>query len=113
MKAYATNEKEWWEIVNHWWDQIVDMASDQLDLSSPAFQTPGKPESPMTGRTVMEEMNSLKQNQDPKLARYFNAVWGLASDAYAYSKPGWTQLCDLCSEEYVLYENQIPSEDTK
>lgn len=40
---------------------------------------------------------------DPKIVRYFNGAWCLASDAYAWSVPFWGAFCDLCSEEWVLH----------
>ncbi len=98
---------DYWAVCDKWWDQIIEMAADQLDLNSPAFDIPGKSESPMTGRTILEEMNFLKRERSTKLPRYFNAIFHLASEAYAYSKPGWSQLCDLCSEDWAIQ----PEED--
>lgn len=104
--SYPKNKSEWWTLVDQWWDQIVIMASDQLDLDGLSYEIPGNPGSPITGRTVIQELIHLKQTQNSKIARYFNAIWGLAPDSYAYSKSGWGQLCDLCSEEYVLHEDE-------
>lgn len=101
--------EEWWDSVDDNWDNLLELASAQLDLNSPAHERPGQEDSPMTGLTIIEEMNSLKRGRNPKLARYFAGIWTLASDAFARSRPpGWITLCDLCSEEYVLNEGQEP-----
>lgn len=104
--AIIETEQDWWNLVDYQWDNLLVMAGDQLDLNHDAYEDPGNPESKMTGRRVLEEMVYLKKQKDPKLARYFNAIWGLASDSYAYSVPGWSDLCDLCSEEWALYESE-------
>lgn len=106
--SYPKNRDEWWLQVHNHWDALLNIIADQMDLNHEAFETPGNPESPMTGRKILQELIYLKEFRDSKLARYFNAAFHLASEAYAYSVPGWNQLCDLCSEEYVLHEDQIP-----
>ena len=99
------NKNDWWTLLESNWDNILNIASDQLDVNSLAFEIPGNPESKMTGRNVLQEMNHLKIIKDSNISRYLNAIWGLASDAYAReNRRGWKIICDLCSEEYVLYE---------
>jgi hypothetical protein len=100
------NKDDWWNVVVHHWDYLLGILADKLDFSCTAFEIPGDGKSESTGRIVVEELEHLKYNRDAKLARYFHAAWGLSSDSYAYSVPGWGQLCDLCSEEYVLYEEE-------
>jgi len=82
----------------------LGIISDQMDLDHMAFVIPGDCTSEPLGRSIAEELEHLKHNRSEKLVRYFHSAWGLASDVYAYSVPGWGVLCDLCSEEYVLYE---------
>lgn len=98
--------KDWWDAVYDNWDDLLTIIGDQMMLDSPAYDTPGKSESSKTGRNVLNEVIYLKDNKDNKLARYFSAGWCLASEAYAWSVDGWGLLCDLCSEEYVLYGEQ-------
>lgn len=105
------SEKDWWDAVNSKWDYLLNIIGDQMDLGSPAYEVPGKCESLMTGRTILQELIFLKQTENTKIARYFNGAWGLASEKYAWSVPGWGLLCDLCSEEYVLYEHLIPESE--
>lgn len=103
----SINTKEdWWDLVDSQWDNLLVMAGDQLDFNYPAHVVPGDPQTALTGRTILEEMVYLKKSRNQDLARYFNAIWGLASDSYAYSKPGWSDLCNLCSEEWVFDEER-------
>ena len=97
-------QQDWWETVDRAWDSLVDIIAHHMKMGSPAYEIPGKDSSSETGRTISEEIDFLRENRDSKLARYFHASWGMASDAYAYSVPGWGALCDLCSEDWVFYE---------
>jgi len=100
--------KNWWKTVDAWWDELVDIIAHHMQLNHPAYETPGDSKSAPTGRTISEEILHLKEVRDSKLVRYFSAAWCMASDAYAYSVPGWSRLCELCSEEYLLYEDEMP-----
>jgi len=95
---------DWWNLVDQNWDYLVSIIGHLMVLGFPAFETPGDSESPATGRSIREEIVHLKETRNQKLARYFHAAWGLASDAYAWSVPGWGALCDLCSEEWVFHQ---------
>ena len=97
-------KEDWWALVDSYWDSLCDIIAHHMMMLSPAYETPGKDHTPQTGRTISAEIDFLKENKDPKLARYFHASWVLASDAYAYSVPGWAVLCDLCSEDWVFHE---------
>lgn len=98
--------QNWWKVVELQWDNLLSIIADQMNLSHLAYKTPGDADSPTTGRSILQEITRLRKIHDPKLARYFHAAWGLASDAYAWSVPGWGSLCDLCSEEWALYESE-------
>lgn len=103
--SYPKNKNEWWELVEKEWTNLLNMAYDQFQMDYPAFDSPGNANTPQTGRTVLKEMEYLKKTKNSKLAIYFHNIWGLSSDNYAYSKPGWSSLCDLCSESFVLEED--------
>jgi hypothetical protein len=101
------SKEDWWNALDKSWDQLMWMADDLLELSDPAHDTPGDSSSALTGRTVFQEMVHLKNTQDYKIVRYLNAIWGQASDEYARAnKPGWGTLCNLCSEDGVLYDEE-------
>ena len=100
---------DWWEALDAEWDDLVAIVAHKIDLSHAAYMPPGKDEArggTPTGRTISAELDYLRTNRTAKaawaLGRYFNAAWGMASDAYAWSVPGWGTLCDLCSEEWVF-----------
>jgi len=98
---------DWWDIVEDQWSNLLAIIFHHIEASHAAYEEPGNAKSPATGRTIREELTHLRDVKDTKLCRYFAAAWCLASDAYAWSVPGWGQLCDLCSEEYVLYEGEV------
>jgi len=102
-EAVLDSPDAYWKLVNDGWDDLLNIIAHHLDLEYPAYESPGDPTSLMTGRNVLQEILHLHKTRDPKIARYFNAAWCLASDAYAWSVPFWGAFCDLCSEEWVLH----------
>ena len=96
---------DWWETVEQYWDALVRIVGDQMDLLHPAYKHPGTETSEPTGRNIADELEWLKEHKDARLARYFQAAWGLSSDSYAYNVPAWGIFCDLCSEGWVLLDN--------
>lgn len=97
---------EWWSIVDENWDELRSIIGHHMDLLHAAYEKPGNAKSAPTGRRITEELEHLKTTRDGhKLARYFHAAWGMASDGYARERvDGWSALCELCSEEGVLDE---------
>jgi len=106
-KCPPETPEEWWALVDHWWDDLLAIIAHHIDITSPAYDPPGKGlenGGTRTGRTVLGELGHLRSTRARvRLPRYFHASWDLASDAYAWSVPGWGVLCDLCSEEWCLY----------
>jgi len=53
----------------------------------------------------VEETEHLLKTKNTDYARYLFVAWDVASRVFATSlAPGWSVLCDLLSEEIVLYE---------
>ena len=56
------------------------------------------------------EITKVKANRNTILATYFQLTWDAAPDQpHIHGIPGWSLLCDLCSESHVLFtkeENQ-------
>lgn len=100
------SKDEWWQAVDDNWQSLLEIIFHHMDHTHPAYDTPGQEDTPETGRNIAEELEHLREARDSKLARYLQASWCLASDAYAWSVDGWGQFCDLCSEEHVLYEEE-------
>ena len=102
-------EQDWWDQLKNNLGDILVVIKDQMDLNHPAYQTPGNENSPMTGRTILEEINFLIKRKDRKIVRYLHATWMLATESYARnprSIAGWSAICDLCSEEWALYPDE-------
>jgi hypothetical protein len=102
IKMTIKTKEDWWRAVDTFWDHLYDIISDHMDMDHIAFEEPGNSNSAITGRKICSEVVFLKENRDQRLARYFHASWGLASDSYAWSVPSWGLLCDLCSEDWVF-----------
>jgi hypothetical protein len=86
----VNTKAEWWSKVDDNWNDLLEIIYDfALDRADEAT-------------TYMLERN-------PDLARVFNSAWFNAPDdrAVLYSYPGWGLLCDLCSEEWVLYDDEL------
>jgi len=96
--------EDWWHAVNVHWEYLLNILAHQMDMDYVAYETPGDDSSPALERTIFQEVVHLRGEKDKKLAKYFHAAWCLASETYAWSVPGWGTLCDLCSEDWVLYE---------
>jgi hypothetical protein len=107
--------EEWWALVETHWDDLETIIFTYMDCNTPANDPPGDVSGKITGRNIGEEIKYLRKIKDGhKLARYFNGAWGLAPDQPGIHRiPGWHALCDLCSEEYVLDENEAPANNIK
>lgn len=97
---------DWWSAVDGAWGDLMEIVAHHLDIFHPAYEVPGDATSPPTGRDVGDELVHLKKTRDRRLARYFAASWGMASEAYCWSVPNWGTLCDLLSEESVAFGDE-------
>ena len=58
-----------------------------------------------SGRDNAEEFTLFLNEQSNSIASILHQAWSDAPDKPSiHSIPGWHVLCDLCSEDYVLYE---------
>ena len=96
------NKEDWWRYLYDHWENIKSIIFDHLEPNHSAYETPGDKNSPLTGRLLFSELEFLKENRDPKICRYLNVSWCMASDNYAWSVPSWGVFCDLCSESWVF-----------
>ena len=59
-----------------------------------------------SGRDNAEEFILFLNEQSNSIAPIFHQAWADAPDMpWIHAIPGWHVLCDLCSEDYVLYED--------
>lgn len=59
------------------------------------------------GGYTEQELEKMKADKDPKLSLYYQTAWFKLPDIPAiHSIPGFSILCDLCSESHVLYTKE-------
>lgn len=103
-----TTKEEWWSLLDKHWKVLNDILAHYLDYRA-YMDYSGKP----TERTMEQIVFDLKEQRNPDIARYLNSAWWQAPDSsYIHSIPGWGLLCDLCSEEYVLYDDDQGSSNS-
>lgn len=95
-----TTAEEWWKNVEEHWVHIEGILWrflplwDRKDLDGHFEEKP-----------LCDKIKRLKSEKNRDLASYFQAAWGEAPDNQSIHEiPGWFILCDLCSEEHVLYD---------
>lgn len=101
-----TTKAEWWSLVNEHWDNLWEIflmfvPNHDFDWGSDVFVESKEPD-------VLTKIQRAKEARDGHaLARHLNAAWATAPDDRSiHSIPSWGVLCDLCSEEYVLYQDE-------
>lgn len=92
--SYPKNKEDWWTLVDENWEALLSILARFLPLST---KPPGTP----------SDILKAKKNKDGyKLLRYFNSAWNEAPDeSWIHEIPAWDVLCTLCSEDYVLEED--------
>lgn len=102
-----TNKQEYWKIVDTYWDDIFRI----LNIYLPTFSNKWIDETPLD-KTLGEYIIDLKESNNPRIVRAFNAAWFAAPDSVGiWDHSGWGALCDLCSEEWCLYEEKESEDD--
>ena len=86
---YPKNKEEWWAILNEHWQNIHTIIERFVDEDK------------------LLNLEELRQNEDPKLDNILQEAWWNAPDNKTIFKlPSWLVLCDLCSENHVLYDDK-------
>jgi hypothetical protein len=86
---YPTSKDEYWKIVDTYWDNLYNILVRFLP------------------KEKLIEADNLRLIKSPELASLFNTAWANAPDHISiHSIPSWHVLCDLCSESYVLHEDE-------
>lgn len=87
--SYPKTAEEWWNNVDTYWANLYNI----LVMFLPKEQ--------------LKEADNLRLQKDPKLVRLFSDAWWNAPDNRGiHSIPSWHVLCDLCSESYLLGEDE-------
>lgn len=99
-------QEDWWAVLEAAWDDIL-ITTQQLgydlnviatdDLTRDGRMVDG-------GRTCLEDLVAAKQSRDwQRVRQYLGAFWMAAPDnPFIRDYPAWSQLCDLCSEDWVF-----------
>jgi len=98
--SYPKNEKEWWTSLEEHWENLMAIMAKFL-LINPNTTNPE-----INHHMKLEDILNAKKNKDGhKLVRYLNDAWFAAPDKpRIHEILSWRILCDLCSESYVLDE---------
>jgi hypothetical protein len=103
MYKSPTNIASYWAIVDTYWDDINHIINIYLPTFSDKWIDGTKLDKPL-GEYIIE----LKEAKNPRLVRAFNAAWWNCPEESAgeWNHKSWNVLCDLCSEEWCLYEEK-------
>ena len=108
MYKSPTNKKEYWEIVNNYWTEIESILNNYL----PTFNNKWIDKTDLN-KSLGEYINELRENQNPRIVRAFNAAWFACPEENSgeWKHKGWNVLCNLCSEEWALIDEKEEYED--
>jgi len=94
------NSRDWWFLVNDSWLQLLDLFYRYAPMQSFILEN-GK----ILTQPFALYLEELRANQDLELAHYLQKLFASAPDDPSIHRiKGWSELCDLCSEDHVLYE---------
>lgn len=107
---YPTTKEEWWKLVDENWSDIkcilmkyapvgkyITISEENNDV---VLKNSDKP--------LMVNIVKMKLERNPKLASIFQLTWASApNNRHIHDNVGWSIFCDLCSEDYLLYEGEL------
>jgi hypothetical protein len=103
---YPRNKEEWWKNLEAWWPELLAL----INTYGCRLSNPRDPLATM--EPAATELERMKQAKDEKMALILEEAWCNAPDhGSIHTNKGWDVLCDLCSESYVLTENQAENEN--
>lgn len=96
-----SNATEYWAIVDYYWDDINHILNIYLNTYARFWI-----DNTLLPTTLGEYITTLKETRNPRLCRVLHSAWWNCPEEKSHEADhkGWNVLCDLCSEEYVLYE---------
>ena len=88
MPSAPRNREEYFSLAEQYRDDLSDIIAE------------------FSGRDNAEKFLLFLNERSNSIASVLPRVWSDAPDRlWIHSIPGWDVLCDLCSEDYVLYED--------
>lgn len=108
------DQESWWAALNANFENIVAILHRFLPMEDPAHTGPGDAETPLRtdslGSTISgtRDFNEAARDKDAlRTLAYLKGAWRCAPDKpWIHSLPSWGVLCDLCSEDWVFYEEE-------
>lgn len=101
-RYYIRTKEEYWQVVYDWWDDLLSIMRRFIPMEGYEDKDGTILEVPLWQYIV-----KLKDKRDLNLDGYFQSTWLSAPDSgWIHGIKGWDILCDLCSESYVLYEDE-------
>lgn len=98
---YPKTKKEWWDNVYEYWDDIVLVMGKYVRLNEYASL-----DGELDTRTLLENAILAKKAKNSNLHLLFQRAWWQAPDhPKIFNDVGWGILCDLCSEGYLLSDD--------
>mgnify|MGYP001564782736 CR=1 FL=1 len=99
------NKEDWWKCLEDNWVDLITILSRFLPIADYDILDE-KGNIKISEHRMIVEIEKLKSEKDPKIARYLFGAWIAAPDHPSIHKiKGWYILCDLLNEEIILYEN--------
>lgn len=89
--------EEYWAVVDNYWSYILGI----IERFAPEFiELDGE------HLSITVASTRLKEKRDLRLINFFHRTWAAAPDnGTIHLIPGWGILCDLCSEDSLVYES--------
>ena len=88
MSGALKTREEYFSLAEQYREELFDIITD------------------FSGRDNAEEFILFLNERSNSIASIFHQAWADAPDKpWIHSIPGWHALCDLCSEDYVLYKD--------
>ena len=92
-------KEEYWQVVEKYWDELLNI----ILMYAPETLFEKK----FFGEKTSVVATRLMKQKDPMLLSFFNKTWASApDDGRIHLIPRWHILCDLCSEGYLIHEEQ-------
>lgn len=103
----------WWGTLDDAWPDILVILDRFLGQRTPSGARVGglsvlADANTIQGRSVLQVVEVARRDRDHEtLLKYLNAAWWAAPDApWIHEVPGWSDLCELCSEDWAVWTSE-------
>jgi hypothetical protein len=109
--SYPKNKEEWWNLVDQNWKDLKNLIETFNSKNPPKLKITAKNAEEArqyiaSQLSEVKDYQKLKDNRDEDLLNVFNTTyWNIPESTECWQYPAFGLLCDLCSEGYVLSED--------